>query len=65
MAGIRALADALTVTIGGTGLGLFIVRHAAERHGGSVRVTSMLGEGTTFTVTLSVQPVAAPPASIR
>lgn len=50
---------------GGTGLGLSIVRHAAERHGGSVRVTSMLGEGATFTVTLPVQPPAAPPAPIR
>ncbi|MFA9444311.1 sensor histidine kinase [Egicoccus sp. AB-alg6-2] len=43
---------------GGTGLGLSIVRHAVERHGGSVRVDSLLGEGTTFTVRL---PVAPPP----
>ena len=41
---------------GGTGLGLSIVRHAVERHGGSVRVESLLGEGTTFTVVL---PIAA------
>lgn len=46
---------------GGTGLGLSIVRHAVERHGGSVQVTSILGEGTTFTVDLPVQP----PASAR
>ena len=39
---------------GGTGLGLSIVRHAVERHGGTVKVTSLLGEGTTFTVTLPV-----------
>jgi signal transduction histidine kinase len=39
---------------GGTGLGLSIVRHAVERHGGNVHVTSALGEGTTFTVTLPV-----------
>lgn len=39
---------------GGTGLGLSIVRHAVERHGGNVQVTSALGEGTTFTVTLPV-----------
>lgn len=37
---------------GGTGLGLSIVRHVAENHGGSVRVTSELGHGSTFTVQL-------------
>lgn len=41
---------------GGTGLGLALVRHAAERHGGDVSVDSVLGEGSTFRVTL---PVAA------
>jgi signal transduction histidine kinase len=39
---------------GGTGLGLSIVRHAVERHGGTVKVESTLGEGTTFTVTLPI-----------
>lgn len=43
---------------GGTGLGLAIVRHAAERHGGSVEVSSLLGEGTTFTVTLPIESAA-------
>ena len=47
---------------GGTGLGLAIVRHAVEGHGGSVRATSVLAEGTTFTVHLPVQP---PPATTR
>ena len=41
---------------GGTGLGLSIVRHAVERHGGSIRVDSLLGEGSTFTVSLPVEP---------
>lgn len=36
----------------GTGLGLSIVAHIAQRHGGTVEVSSRLGEGTTFTVTL-------------
>ncbi|MEX2504974.1 MAG: ATP-binding protein [Egicoccus sp.] len=41
---------------GGTGLGLAIVRHAVERQGGTIRVNSLLGEGTTFTVVLPVEP---------
>jgi signal transduction histidine kinase len=45
---------------GGTGLGLAIVRHVAEAHGGTVRVESELGRGSTFTVAL---PIAGPPAS--
>ena len=37
---------------GGTGIGLSIVRHVALNHGGSVRVESFEGEGSTFTIAL-------------
>ena len=40
---------------GGMGLGLSIVRHVAERHGGRVAVESDLGIGSTFTVWIPVQ----------
>ncbi len=36
----------------GTGLGLFLVRQIAERHGGSVSLRSAPGEGAEFTVRL-------------
>ena len=41
----------------GTGLGLSLVRRLIDRHGGSVRVSSTPGAGTTFTVSL---PMATP-----
>jgi two-component system, OmpR family, phosphate regulon sensor histidine kinase PhoR len=41
---------------GGTGLGLSIVKHVAENHGGSVRVESELGRGSSFEVRVPVAP---------
>jgi two-component system sensor histidine kinase SenX3 len=37
---------------GGTGLGLSIVKHVAASHGGEVRVWSVEGQGSTFTLAL-------------
>ena len=40
---------------GGSGLGLAITKKIIERHRGSIRVTSRLGEGTVFQIVLPLQ----------
>jgi two-component system phosphate regulon sensor histidine kinase PhoR len=37
---------------GGTGLGLAIAKHAIARHGGELRISSQLGQGSTFMLSL-------------
>ncbi len=43
----------------GSGLGLYVARRNIENHGGRIEVTSAVGEGTTVTVRLPIQPVGA------
>jgi signal transduction histidine kinase len=42
----------VTTKTDGTGLGLASVRHAVERHGGAIKLSSQVGEGTSVTMLL-------------
>jgi PAS domain S-box-containing protein len=41
-----------TESIPGTGIGLYVVDQAVAAHGGSINCASVVGKGTTFTITL-------------
>jgi len=43
----------------GSGLGLYVARRNIENHGGRIELTSAVGEGTTVTVYLPIQPEGA------
>ena len=51
------LDDSTTREHGGSGLGLAVVKQFVEAHGGTVGITSSLGEGSDFTIRLPVIPV--------
>lgn len=46
--------DARSRKLGGTGLGLAIVKHVVNRHRGRLEIDSVVGGGSTFTVSLPV-----------
>jgi len=45
----------------GSGLGLYVARRNIENHGGRIKVTSAVGEGTTFAIHLPIQPEGGSP----
>jgi hypothetical protein len=50
--------NSLVHTTKGSGLGLALVQHIMEAHGGSVELVSAPGEGSTFTLVLPIRPRA-------
>jgi len=45
----------LRQSVKGTVLGLTLVKHAVEAHGGRITVNSQIGEGSTFSISLPIQ----------
>lgn len=56
--------NAMDQAVQGPGLGLAIVRDIVRDHGGGIAVQSVVGGGTTFTVTLPAVPVPVSPVPV-
>jgi PAS domain S-box-containing protein len=61
----RQLDGSLSRRFEGTGLGLYIAKALAELHGGSLKVKSAVGEGTTVTIALPATRVFVPSGVAR
>ncbi|HQR38072.1 MAG TPA: HAMP domain-containing sensor histidine kinase [Blastocatellia bacterium] len=59
------VSSSLVHDIKGSGLGLALVRHIVEAHGGSVSVRSRPGAGSTFTIRLKSLPAEQPSSDAR
>ncbi|TET75319.1 MAG: HAMP domain-containing histidine kinase, partial [Candidatus Aminicenantes bacterium] len=46
--------NTLRQSVKGTGLGLTLVKHTVEAHGGRIAVKSQIGEGSTFSISLPI-----------
>jgi signal transduction histidine kinase len=54
-----------TTRSNGTGLGVVLAQGVIQQHGGTLRYSSALGQGTTATITLPVKPLATPEPTPR
>lgn len=52
--------NAVPLEPNGSGLGLYIAKNIIEQHGGQITVQSILGRGTTFHLTLPLDPTLIP-----